>query len=103
MGVGRRTPRPDLPAPGHVHNACGVLLWQAIGKLFEKTMMLKFGPENVKEHFAAFDTICDATQARQRPPITPREHPWYPPDLVRPAVSSRDLAGAPGRGARDVE
>ena len=36
---------------------------QAIGKLFEKTMMLKYGPENVKEHFAAFDTICDATQA----------------------------------------
>merc|ERR1719378_1359658 len=38
---------------------------QAIGKLFEKTMMLKYGPENVKEHFAAFDTICDATQVRQ--------------------------------------
>ena len=38
---------------------------QAIGKLFEKTMMLKYGPENVKAHFAAFDTICDATQVRQ--------------------------------------
>jgi len=38
---------------------------QAIGRLFEKVMMQKFGPENVKEHFAAFDTICDATQVRQ--------------------------------------
>jgi len=38
---------------------------QAIGKLFEKTMMAAFGPENIKEHFAAFDTICDATQVRQ--------------------------------------
>ena len=38
---------------------------QAIGRLFEKTMMLKYGPENVKQHFAAFDTICDATQVRQ--------------------------------------
>ena len=28
-------------------------------------MMIKYGPENVKEHFAAFDTICDATQVRQ--------------------------------------
>ena len=37
---------------------------QAIGKLMEKTMMVKYGPENVKEHFAAFDTICDATQVR---------------------------------------
>ena len=25
----------------------------------------RYGPENVKEHFAAFDTICDATQVRQ--------------------------------------
>ena len=38
---------------------------QAIGKLFEKVMMQKYGPENVKQHFAAFDTICDATQVRQ--------------------------------------
>ena len=28
-------------------------------------MMAAFGPENVKERFAAFDTICDATQVRQ--------------------------------------
>merc|ERR1719224_23777 len=38
---------------------------QAIGKLFEKTMMVAFGPENIKENFIAFDTICDATQVRQ--------------------------------------
>lgn len=38
---------------------------QAIGKLFEKTMMQKFGPENLKDHFMVMDTICDATQERQ--------------------------------------
>ncbi|MEG5024630.1 4-hydroxy-3-methylbut-2-enyl diphosphate reductase [Microcoleus sp. AT8-B5] len=36
-----------------------------IGKLFEKTMMRKFGPENLSEHFLSFNTICDATQERQ--------------------------------------
>jgi len=38
---------------------------QAIGRLFEKTMMAAYGAENIKERFAAFDTICDATQVRQ--------------------------------------
>jgi len=38
---------------------------QAIGKLFEKVMMQKYGAENINEHYAAFDTICDATQVRQ--------------------------------------
>jgi 4-hydroxy-3-methylbut-2-enyl diphosphate reductase len=37
----------------------------AIGKLLETTMMNKYGPEEMKERFAAFDTICDATQERQ--------------------------------------
>lgn len=37
----------------------------AIGKLFEKTMMVKFGSAEVTKHFVAFDTICDATQERQ--------------------------------------
>ena len=36
-----------------------------IGKLFERTMMRKFGPENLSEHFQSFNTICDATQERQ--------------------------------------
>lgn len=38
---------------------------EAIGKLFEKTMMQKYGPENLKAHFMVMDTICDATQERQ--------------------------------------
>jgi len=37
----------------------------AIGKLFEVTMMTKYGPEDVTDRYAAFDTICDATQERQ--------------------------------------
>ncbi|MGA0201434.1 MAG: 4-hydroxy-3-methylbut-2-enyl diphosphate reductase, partial [Prochlorotrichaceae cyanobacterium] len=36
-----------------------------IGKLFEKTLMQKYGPVNLNEHFLAFNTICDATQERQ--------------------------------------
>jgi 4-hydroxy-3-methylbut-2-enyl diphosphate reductase len=36
-----------------------------IGKLFERTMMRKFGPENLNQHFQSFNTICDATQERQ--------------------------------------
>jgi 4-hydroxy-3-methylbut-2-enyl diphosphate reductase len=36
-----------------------------IGKLFEKTMLEKYGPTNLNEHFMSFNTICDATQERQ--------------------------------------
>mmetsp|Transcript_1920 Transcript_1920/g.5286 ORF Transcript_1920/g.5286 Transcript_1920/m.5286 type:complete len:459 (+) Transcript_1920:192-1568(+) len=38
---------------------------RAIGQLLQKTMMKKYGPQEVKEHYMEFDTICDATQERQ--------------------------------------
>jgi len=38
---------------------------EEIGKLFERTMLNKFGPENLNNHFLAFNTICDATEERQ--------------------------------------
>lgn len=38
---------------------------EQIGKLFEKTMLKKYGPAVLSEHFMSFNTICDATQERQ--------------------------------------
>lgn len=38
---------------------------EEIGKLFERTMIQKYGPQSLNEHFLAFNTICDATQERQ--------------------------------------
>jgi len=38
---------------------------QQIGKMLEKTMMQKYGPESLSDHFMVLDTICDATQERQ--------------------------------------
>jgi 4-hydroxy-3-methylbut-2-enyl diphosphate reductase len=38
---------------------------EKIGKLFEHTMMKKYGPQELNNHFQSFNTICDATQERQ--------------------------------------
>ncbi len=38
---------------------------EEIGRLFEKTMLRKYGPAELNEHFLAFNTICDATEERQ--------------------------------------
>jgi 4-hydroxy-3-methylbut-2-en-1-yl diphosphate reductase len=38
---------------------------EQIGKLFEHTMIRKYGPQHINEHFLSFNTICDATQERQ--------------------------------------
>ncbi|MGL5193094.1 MAG: 4-hydroxy-3-methylbut-2-enyl diphosphate reductase, partial [Chroococcales cyanobacterium] len=38
---------------------------EQMGKLFERTMMKKYGPAELNQHFLAFNTICDATQERQ--------------------------------------
>ncbi|GAA6620449.1 4-hydroxy-3-methylbut-2-enyl diphosphate reductase [Scytonema sp. NUACC26] len=38
---------------------------EQIGKLFEHTMMKKYGPIELDNHYQSFNTICDATQERQ--------------------------------------
>ncbi|KAG4159930.1 hypothetical protein ERO13_D02G203028v2 [Gossypium hirsutum] len=38
---------------------------EEIGRLVERTMMQKYGVQNVTDHFLSFNTICDATQERQ--------------------------------------
>ena len=48
-----------LEIPQTMRINCFVYL---LGKLLEKTMMTKFGIENINDHFMSFNTICDATQ-----------------------------------------
>jgi 4-hydroxy-3-methylbut-2-enyl diphosphate reductase len=38
---------------------------RAIAKLFETTMLRKYGPQQLDNHFMSFNTICNATQERQ--------------------------------------
>ncbi len=38
---------------------------EQIGKLLEHTMLKKYGPQALSQHFLSFNTICDATQERQ--------------------------------------
>ncbi|MBD1842957.1 4-hydroxy-3-methylbut-2-enyl diphosphate reductase [Cyanobacteria bacterium FACHB-63] len=38
---------------------------EQIGKLFEHTMLKKYPPNELNDHFLSFNTICDATQERQ--------------------------------------
>jgi 4-hydroxy-3-methylbut-2-enyl diphosphate reductase len=38
---------------------------EEIGRLFERTMLERYGPASLNDHFLAFNTICDATQERQ--------------------------------------
>lgn len=38
---------------------------EQLGKLFEHTMLQKYGPTELNQHFQSFNTICDATQERQ--------------------------------------
>lgn len=38
---------------------------EQIGKLLEQTMLQKYGPTQLNQHFMSFNTICDATQERQ--------------------------------------
>jgi 4-hydroxy-3-methylbut-2-enyl diphosphate reductase len=38
---------------------------EQMGKMLEATIMKKYGPEKLNEHFILMDTICDATQERQ--------------------------------------
>ncbi|MBH8563348.1 4-hydroxy-3-methylbut-2-enyl diphosphate reductase [Nostoc sp. CENA67] len=38
---------------------------EQMGKLFERSMLQKYGPTELNQHFQSFNTICDATQERQ--------------------------------------
>jgi len=52
----------------------------AIGKLLEKAMIHTYGPEYTTKNFAAFDTICSATQVRQDA-VSEMSEPEFAKDL----------------------
>lgn len=47
---------------------------EQIGKIFERTMLQKYGPTELNQHFQSFNTICDATQERQDAMLELVEH-----------------------------
>ena len=59
-------PDRDLQAVG-IANQTTMLKGETeqIGKLLERTMLKKYGPQAIHDHFSSFNTICDATQERQ--------------------------------------
>jgi len=38
---------------------------ELIGKLVERAMIKRYGPQEINDHYVSFNTICDATQQRQ--------------------------------------
>ncbi len=50
---------------------------EQIGKRLEHTMMKKYGPDQLNQHFQSFNTICDATQERQDAMLDLVEEPLH--------------------------
>ena len=65
---------------------------EAIGKMFERCMMRKYGVDVLNEHYMVLDTICDATQERQDAMF----------DLVKEDAAKAADAGAANKTALDV-